>query len=523
MNLFGLSGVLTAVAMIFNGSLALYQKPRERVNQVFFIFSLTVAIWGIGAYKIALTGYEEDARFWWNFAHLGITLIPPTLFHFIVLFLGEKKSRFLFFAYSFGAIFISILLFDIFTNSRTIIRELGFLFNSFYWDIHYTFDLYWPFVFFWFLIVIYAHFKLLVGYRKVGGLKRQQIKYFLLAILVGFSGGGTAFLPCFGINIYPILNFGIPIGSIILTYGFLRYRLMNIRVALGKTFVYSLAFISIFLILLLSLRFLAFLGVPWQKESIFFVFILIAPLLFQFLSKRYEKIVTALFYYPVYFNPEFFQDLTQRFLSLLDLKSIVDSILEMVKVIFKTEKAIVLIKRGGEKIVYEPVGAIGDLKDLIPFLERTNVLAYLFEEKTRDSILVEEIPLIMERIFIAKEKNEVEEFYRQLDSHNISFIFSLIFKEEILGFILLGPKYFTETYTVEDIDFLKRLSYPITIAIQNAIFLEELKRDKEILEKFYKLGAQRELKMLQLKEEIKKLKEEVERLKKKYGANNLQK
>src|SRR5205823_7464025 len=72
------------------------------------------------------------------------------------------------------------------------------------------------------------------------GPRKNQIKYFFLATVVGFSCGTTCFLPVFGIDVYPILNFTVPLYPIIMTYAIARYRLMDISIVIHKGLAYSL-------------------------------------------------------------------------------------------------------------------------------------------------------------------------------------------------------------------------------------------------------------------------------------------
>lgn len=54
---------------------------------------------------------------------------------------------------------------------------------------------------------------------------------------IGFSGGSTGFLPVFGVDFYPILNFTVPFYPAIMAYAIVKKRLFDIKVVLTSLFV----------------------------------------------------------------------------------------------------------------------------------------------------------------------------------------------------------------------------------------------------------------------------------------------
>ena len=75
--------------------------------------------------------------------------------------------------------------------------------------------------------------------KVTSGIKRNQIAHFFLASAIGYSGGSLAYLPMFGVNIYPYGTYCIPIYPIVMTYAILQYRLFDIHVVMRKSLVYS--------------------------------------------------------------------------------------------------------------------------------------------------------------------------------------------------------------------------------------------------------------------------------------------
>lgn len=232
MNLFALSGLLTGITSSVLALVVYAKAPERRPNRLWALFALAVAVWGFGAYRIASTLDPTIALTWWKISHVGVIFIPVLFLHFIFVFLNIRRTRLILLTYACG---LGFLLANLFTD--WFIKDLRFVFDSFYYDSPPSI-LYPYFVLFFFSVILYGHYEMYGAYRHATGLKKDQLKYFFLATALGFSGGGTAFLPVFGVDLYPLLNFTVPLYPIIMSYAIIRYRLMDISVMLNKSLAY---------------------------------------------------------------------------------------------------------------------------------------------------------------------------------------------------------------------------------------------------------------------------------------------
>lgn len=242
MNIFTISGLLIGFSSLVFGIFVLIKGKKNHINQLWSIFTLAVAIWGFGGYKVSLTTDYSQALLWWRFTYIGIIFIPVLFYHFVYLFLELKKKIILYLIYLFGFFFFFLMWTswaDIFFG----LNNITFLFNSFYWVYPPTY-LFTFFFLCWFGIIIYAHYKLYQVLRRSSGLKHNQIKYFFLATAVGFSGGSISFLPCFGIEIYPYLNLSVPLYPVIMSYAIVKYELLDIRVFAARVLIVILNLIA---------------------------------------------------------------------------------------------------------------------------------------------------------------------------------------------------------------------------------------------------------------------------------------
>ncbi len=234
MNPFALSGLLTGITSSVLALVVYAKAPDRRPNRLWALFALAVAVWGFGAYRIAITTHAPTALLWWKIAHIGVIFIPILFLHFNYVFLNIRRIRLILLTYACG---IGFLLANLLTD--WFIKDVRLVFGSFYYDSP-PGPLYPYFVLFFFSVILYGHYEMYGAYRHATGLKKDQLKYFFLATALGFSGGGTAFLPVFGIDLYPILNFTVPLYPIIMSYAIVRYRLMDISVMLNKSLAYAI-------------------------------------------------------------------------------------------------------------------------------------------------------------------------------------------------------------------------------------------------------------------------------------------
>lgn len=239
-NIFALSGILI---FITNASFAVYvffKSRHNRTNNLWCLEALAVALYGFGVFEIGTAGSEESARLWWRIAHAGIILIPTVYYAFTKSFLDLKKRLEPIVFYSLAGFFLVLNL------TPNFINRMRFVFDSFYYDSPPT-EIYILFVAFFIGVLFLSHYRLWLASQneKVEEVKRMQARYFMLATLTGLIGGLTAFLPVFGLDLYPYANFMVAVYPMIMTYAILRYRLFNVRTVVTEILVALLWFFLI--------------------------------------------------------------------------------------------------------------------------------------------------------------------------------------------------------------------------------------------------------------------------------------
>jgi signal transduction histidine kinase len=234
LNPFGIAGILTGIGALIFGFFVFLQNPERALYKKWLIFSLSVSVWGFGAFFISIAHDPLVAYADWKlFFGVGVIWIPVTFLSFALIFC-EVEGTVLIAAVYISAVFFSVC--SLFTNY--LFEGVRFIFGSFYYAVP-DFRLFSFFLVWWFGLIIYTHYLLLKTYPAAKDAKRLQIKYYFIAVAAGFVTGSLAFLPFFHIDVYPWGTFGIPLYMVIMSYAMLEHQLLEINIAVKNALISS--------------------------------------------------------------------------------------------------------------------------------------------------------------------------------------------------------------------------------------------------------------------------------------------
>ena len=468
MNVFAFSGLLIGIFCLLFGIFVYWKGRQIKSNKLWAIFCFSTAIWGFGGYKIGLIRDPSEALFWWRLTYIGIIFIPVLFYHFVYLFLGFKRKTLLYLFYFFSFFFL-ILEWTPWAGLFFGLDNMGFLFNSFYWVFPPTF-LFYFFVFSWFAIVIYSHYELYKALKRSFGLKRTQIKYFFLGMAIAFAGGSTCFAPCFNIRLYPILNFTVPLYPAIVGYAILKYRLMDIRVAIKRSTIFSGVIIIITAVYVMAAFLLGsvfFSGVYTFRSQVI-TGLIVAILVAVGFRPLYEwlKRTTDAFLFKGEYKPEdLMADVSDVLSRTLDLDKVINTLEGQITQALRLENMEVVVF-GKEDLEFKARKAL-------------NKLAGYFK-KEREVLVLEELKRKHSE-GILSDKNFL--YIEEMEKLKSALVIPLVLKERLLGLFLLKAKKSGDMFTNEDIKTLEIIASQASIAIENARLYEEMKDFSKTLQK----------------------------------------
>ncbi len=236
MNPYALPPILTANAIAIAGVVVYLRNPTSKISIRFSLFCLSMFVWLFGFIGMYLSQDETNALWWARLGFAGIAFIPVFEYHFILTYLGLRQKKILACLYLLA--FVGLPL------SRTPLVYSG-IWQGFWgnypsagpWYI--IFPLTFASTFtagVWFL---YCALR-----REIEPLRKQQIKYLLLAFACG-TPGLIDYIVKFKIHIYPFgyVNALLFIGLI--AYAIARYRLMDIQVAITRGVIFGVVYAAV--------------------------------------------------------------------------------------------------------------------------------------------------------------------------------------------------------------------------------------------------------------------------------------
>ena len=279
MNPFSVSGLLIGVACLSMGLWVFLSNPSGRINKLWAVFCVAVAIWGLGSFSVGISSSYAQALISWRLAYVGVIFIPALFYHFVTIFLDLQRKRLLACAYVASFVFLG------FNSAAILIPAVSKLFP----DLYYLYPpgkVYTLFVLYFISMTVLSHVELYRFLRASKSEKRRtQVRWFFVAIALAFTGGTTCYLPVYGINLYPYGNFCVPLYPIIMSYAIVRHQLMDISIVIRKSLVYS--------------------GLVACITSVYLVMVLVTEKWFQGFFGYRSFVATAVvaFLIAVFFNP----------------------------------------------------------------------------------------------------------------------------------------------------------------------------------------------------------------------------
>lgn len=225
-----------------------FYKPLNLTRRYWAILNLFIGLWGLGL--VTLFSFPSQYSLYISrfLNHVAIN-IPITFLYFIDVFTSQnntiKKTTKILLIITIVYLLLSIIFQDLFIpTTHTLLNTItwpsaGPLF--YFFPIHY------------FLTITYSLYLLAKYYKTSSGKKKTNTKYILIGISLGYLGGFTTFLPTIGININPTFGLWlVVVNGIILSYSIIKHQLMDIRIVLRRSLIYSLLIGIITLIYLLT-------------------------------------------------------------------------------------------------------------------------------------------------------------------------------------------------------------------------------------------------------------------------------
>lgn len=472
-NYYIINSMLTALSSFGLGAFVYLKAPQKSSNKAWFLMSISVAAWSAG-FGVMVGGIfdKNTTLLLERLSHLGATFIAPFYLYFMLALIDKiaKYKKILILSYI-SAFIISCF---VFTNIFIVdvVAKQSF---KYYPEPGLMYDL---FTMHFFLFVTMAEIIGFINFKFLSSsFARNQLRYVLFASIIGFLGGGTTFPLVYNIKFPPLGGPLVFLYAVVISYAIIRYRLMDIKLAITRfgifAFLYTLVLGIPFGVGWAGKAYLEKLGYNWWliPTGLCALFATIAPFVFIRLEKRTKELI----YKNEFKRYEVLRQLSKTLLLIKDLDKLVELIVyRLVKTLRVGYAAIYLYDKEGNSYVlkgYRPkhfhsTGSIEAIPKDDPLIK---LLFAWKKEVVREEL--GNLPLstsIKELINLEKVQSRMHKILGTL-------IIPHFLDNELLGFLVLGDKEKSAVYTEEDISILSALSNSAALAIENALFLIDLK------------------------------------------------
>ena len=309
-------------------------------------------------------------------------------------------------------------------------------------------------------LVVYVLHKGLRGHMLLGGRNDAKAVFWTISTSLIIATMPNLILPLFGeyrfIHLGPLLI--LPV-LIVFFYAIIRYSLFDLRLA----FVRSAAYIAS-IALLGAIYLLAAVGLPsWFFDdamqidvSIYFVILsFLLFIIFQPVRRFFDGITDRLFYRDNYSENDFFSKFTRLLVTGRELRSLLERASIEIADTLKAEQVFFTVFRGEGR--YVTAGTVG--------YDRMS---------NKDALILAQAIGRSSKVVTADQFASNQSVKRLLLSYRITLVVPLRRGSELLGFLMLG-EHKGRPYTARDLRVLETISDELTIAIENAVAVQEVK------------------------------------------------
>jgi signal transduction histidine kinase len=455
---------LTALmATLFNVALTLLVLGRDfrsRLHRVYVLWGISVTLWTFGMFRLSQENTTADHAFLWaKIMELGVIFMPLAMFHLCAIILGLRARR------SLAALYVLHVAFAIALAAGWFIVGVRPDPLAGFWPLP-------GWAFQWFCFDYLALTSALVillcrGQKTAAPTHRRRLCALLLAVLGLWVFGLNDFLPVVGLDSYPFTQIKVrPIGGlaalfyvVVIGYSVFQHRLMDIQVTLSRFAAQIVRLLFMFLI-----GFILLLLIEWLAPGEFTPFSLAA-----FVGVLLASALGASLLFPRFFGKSTDklerQILGDRFEYHQRVHSVISTI----------------------RSFPEPQFALQELNDLLTLT--MHVRSYqiiLADEATRGFVLFHSHPPRRETALVDWQvESPVFRYFQQTRARCLScnllyetddesrlqrdarqqlklfepeFCFPFFSGNDVVGFLLLGPKASAELFTPHDLRLLAELS-----------------------------------------------------------------
>ena len=470
-----LLGTFTLCAVLLSlGLLVVARDPRALVNRL-FAFSMVTIIGWIGSISLYLSTKDSDPNIF--LGRLGFASAAAIPFSLLWMFeslqdVPERRAR--------RTLVVGRSRLRHFCDAISYSAYCCRLRGQFKWPKLYLRPPSSTLRYLFLTCFVLAIYRLSIQLRSASGMRKLQLRYLLLGILLGGAGGITTNLVIplvWGTSRYSLLG---PYFTLIMAgfaaHAIIRYRLLDIRVVIKSGVVYASGIavaVSLFVGITSLLRFVTGDRTDNISLAAAVAIAVTTAVLFQPLNTSLQNLLNRYLYRRRYDFQRTVRDTSRHLSTILDPSELLRFPVNSIERILKVERACVYLRSdGGDTLSI--VAASGQWAlDRSPAISEQNALP-TFLRRERRACVRDDVVSSRDRIALAAKRE-----LRQLDGEAA---LPLVEDNAVSGFLLVGPKLSGDPYFAEDLDLVSTLVNQATIALKNAQLYRQVVIANEYIE-----------------------------------------
>jgi PAS domain S-box-containing protein len=339
-----------------------------------------------------------------------------------------------------------------------------------YGPAHRAFGIYFLLCFLLALLTLWRTIRSAVGVRKL------QLRYLLLGILLGGAGAITTNLVIpllWKTSQYSVLG---PYFSLLVVsfsaHAIIRHRLMDIRVVIRQGVVYVLAIVASLAVFLgFAQLYKQASGVDTSKLSLpeALVLAVIVAIIFQPLKNWIQQSFNRYVYRETYDFQRTIRGASRQLSSTLDLESLLQYLSVTIEGTFKAEGVTVYVRDARKRgyLAKQRSNTTGLSKsDTAPMISDGSAIVRFMQKNRR--------PLVHEEAIRNTTSGPIDTAATELRAIGGDVAFPLIDERSLVGMVVVGPKRSGDPYFAEDVDLLSTLVSQAAVAMKNAHLYREV-------------------------------------------------
>lgn len=226
------------------GLFVLLQAPKKKLNQIFFLYSLSASIFYI-SHVIGINVADPELSRKIFMFNMSTILTSAFLAHWPLILVGRDIGRKYVFYLFYATAIVIIGFFLLNPTLFLILSEPKLYFINYYvlGKYYYLGDL------FFYLSFTYFAYQVITGYVKANTILRRRVRYISIGLISTYILSTLPALPLYGINIDPLFSAFAGLAYIPVVYGVIKEDLLDVHVIAKQALLYTLAVLGTGLVL----------------------------------------------------------------------------------------------------------------------------------------------------------------------------------------------------------------------------------------------------------------------------------